>query len=155
MTDLRLSKRVDVKPVSVSLYLDINNLLNTKRLSYTGFSDIYDRYDYLNSLHFHDEKGVEKGSDKIGKVRDEGVPYTRSSASGTSVTTRRRVTTGRCTMTTPANPILSGKQMNTFPQIRNFVDGVYDHKAYINMPDIESFTFLNPRKVTFGITLNF
>ena len=35
------------------------------------------------------------------------------------------------------------------------VDQVFKDKAYINMPDIDSFTFLGPRKITFGITLNF
>jgi hypothetical protein len=35
------------------------------------------------------------------------------------------------------------------------VDQVYKDKAYIDMPDIDSFTFLNPRKITIGITINF
>ncbi len=155
MTDLRLSKRVDVKPVSVSLYLDINNLLNTKRLSYTGFSDIYDRYDYLNSLHFHDEKGVEKGSDKIGDVRDEGVSYTPIVSIG-NISDYSKAGNDRALYYDNASESYFVWEENEYiPADQEFVDGVYDHKAYINMPDIESFTFLNPRKVTFGITLNF
>ncbi|MCK4812577.1 MAG: carboxypeptidase-like regulatory domain-containing protein [Candidatus Marinimicrobia bacterium] len=155
MTDLKISKKINIKPVSVSLFLDINNVLNTKRLSYAGFSDIYDRYDYLNSLHFSDEDGIEQGSDKIGDVRREEVDYT---------------------------PIISINNLSTYPKVGNelalyydntteayftwdgnayvsaeqaYVDQVHKDKAYINMPDIESFTFLNPRKITFGITLNF
>ena len=155
MTDLKISKRINLKPVSVSLFLDINNLLNTKRLSYNGFSDIYDRYDYLNSLHFSDESGSEKGTDKIGDVRKEGVDYAPI-VSVTDISTR--LTAGndmalyydnatKAYFTWDGNAYVAADQA--------YVDQVHKDKAYIDMPDIESFTFLNPRKITLGITINF
>jgi hypothetical protein len=155
MTDLKISKRVNLKPVSLSLFLDINNLLNTKRLSYTAFSDIYDRYDYLNSLHFSDEDGVEQGTDKIGDVRKQGVDYTPI-VSVTDIAARTTVgNTMALYYDNASESYFSWDGAAFVPADQALVDQVYKDKAYINMPDIESFTFLNPRKITIGITLNF
>jgi len=130
-------------------------LLNTKRLSYSGFSDIYDRYDYLNSLHFSDEDGVEKGTDKIGDVRKEGVDYTPIS-SVTDITQRATVGNNLTLYYDNASESYFSWDGSSFVAAdQSLVDQVYKDKAYINMPNMESFTFLNPRKITIGITLNF
>ena len=155
MTDLKISKRINLKPVSVSLFLDINNLLNTKRLSYSGFSDVYDRYDYLNSLHFHDEKGAELGTDKIGDVRKDGVDYTPIIS---LIDIRNETSAGNDMALYYDNAgkdyyVWDGDAYVTADQ--SYVDQVYKDKAYIDMPDFDSFTFLNPRKITLGITINF
>ncbi|MEA2078096.1 MAG: carboxypeptidase-like regulatory domain-containing protein [Candidatus Marinimicrobia bacterium] len=155
MTDLKISKRINLKPVSVSLFLDINNVLNTKRLSYSGFSNIYDRYDYLNSLHFSDETGVEMGNDKIGDVRKDGVDYTPI-VSVNDISARTTVGNTLALYYDNVSESYFAWDGSAFVAAdQAHVDQVYKDKAYINMPNIDSFTFLNPRKISFGITLNF
>ena len=155
MTDLKLSKKINMKPASITVFMDINNLLNTKRLSYSGFIDLYDRYDYLNSLHFSDEDGVEKGTDKIGDVRKDGVDFSPI-VSVNDISARTTVGNTMALYYDNATESFfswNGTAFVAADQAK--VDQVYKDKAYIDMPDIDSFTFLNPRKITIGITINF
>jgi hypothetical protein len=105
--DLRLSKRLSIGRYDISLFMDVNNLFNTKRMSTRGFSDSDDREDYLKSLHlpmYEDSlyivAGYTPGNDKPGDVKSKDKPY-------------------------------------------------------INMPDIDFITYLNPRSLRFGIRFEF
>ncbi len=73
--DLRFSKSIQIKKSALVLFLDISNALNLKRLSYAGFVDNYDYTDYMESLRFSWEEGAQKGNDRIGDFRQEGVAY--------------------------------------------------------------------------------
>jgi hypothetical protein len=110
----------------VQFYVDVNNALNTKRLSSAGFSDNYDYEDYMASLNFSWEEGVEKGDDRIGDYRPEGVAY---------------------------DPLEQNPHNDPEIQARN--DRRKEDKSYIDMPNINSFTFLNPRDIFFGVKINF
>ncbi len=125
-TNLRLSKNLDFKTFKIRFFMDIDNLFNNKYMSRAGFSDNYDWEDYLQSLNFSWEKGVEKGNDKIGDYRPAGVAYDPLEA----------------------NP-------DNDPAIKARNDKRKANKSYIDMPNISSLTFLNPRAFTFGITINF
>ncbi len=105
--------------------MDVHNIFNVKYLSWAGFSDRYDSADYLRSLNFSWEEGVEKGNDKIGDYRPTGVAYDPLEL----------------------NP-------NNDPQIDARNKERKDKKSYIDMPNIKAFTFLNPRDIIFGIKLN-
>jgi outer membrane receptor protein involved in Fe transport len=124
--DLRLSKVFDVGPLQAQIYLDVSNLLDVKYLSNAGFADNYDRIDYLNSLNFSWEEGAEKGDDKVGDYRPVGVAY---------------------------DPLEQNPDNDPAIKARN--DKRKENKSYINMPNIEAFTFLNPRRFTFGIKIDF
>jgi len=124
--DLRLSKVFEIGPVKTQIYLDINNLLDTKYLSSAGFADNYDNIDYLNSLNFSWEEGAENGDDKIGEYRPFGVAY---------------------------DPLEHNPDND--PEIKARNDVRKENKSYINMPNIEAFTFLNPRRYTIGIKIDF
>ncbi len=124
--DLRFSKDFDFEDFNLQLYVDVTNVLNTKFLSQAGFSDIYDYNDYLESLNFSWEEGVEHGNDKIGDYRPDGVPYD------------------------PLEP-----NPNNDPEIAKRNEERKKNKSYIDMPNIKSMTFLNPRKITLGIKLDF
>ncbi len=155
MTDIKISKKINLKPVSISLFLDINNVLNTKRLSYSGFSDSYDRYDYLNSLHFSDELGVEQGTDKIGDVRKEGADYSPIVSISNIGTLTSVGNTMALYYDNASESYFTWDGSDYIAAEQTHVDQVFTDKAYIDMPDIDSFTFLNPRKISLGITLNF
>jgi len=124
--NMRLAKDFNLGKFNLRFYVDITNVFNTKHLSRAGFSDSYDYKAYLESLHFPWEEGDEHGNDKIGDYRPDDVPYD------------------------PLEP-----NPNNDPVIaqRNAVRKA--NKSYIDMPNIKSMTFLNPRRITFGIKIDF
>jgi outer membrane receptor protein involved in Fe transport len=124
--DMRLSKILDLGMFNIQFYLDVSNILNTKQLSFSGFSDKFDYLDYLESLNFDWEEGVEHGNDKIGTVRPDNVAY---------------------------DPLEFNP--NNDPEIKKRNDERKENKSYIDMPNIKSLTFLNPRRITFGLKINF
>ncbi len=73
--DLRASKTFSLRSYQIHFYLDIINLFNTRYLNFAGFANIFDYYDYLESLRLPWEEGAQKGNDKIGDVRPDGVAY--------------------------------------------------------------------------------
>ncbi len=73
--DLRLTKSIQLKNADLQLYVDVSNVLNTKFLSYAGFTNSQDYEDYRASLHFDWEDGLQKGNDRLGTYRDDDVDY--------------------------------------------------------------------------------
>lgn len=124
--DLRVGKSVHTNLHSMEIFVDVSNALNTKFLSYAGFSDYYDYQDYLESLNFSWEEGVEKGSDRIGEYRDWDIPYD------------------------PLEP-----NPDNDPEIEARNAERKKNKSYIDMPNFKAFTFLDPRKITVGVRINF
>lgn len=111
--------------LNFQIYLDITNVFNFKFLSYAGFVDSYDYQDYLSSLCFDWETGDNKGDDRIGDYRPGEVAY---------------------------DPIVPNP--NNDPNITAANNRRKDTKSYINMPNNESVTFLNPRYFSLGIRVN-
>lgn len=125
--DLRLSKLVKIDNlVDLQFYIDVSNVFNFKHMNDAGFSDNYDWESYLESLNFSWESGDKKGDDKIGDYRPVGVAYD------------------------PLEP-----NPTNDPEISKRNDKRKEKKSYIDMPNIKSFTFLNPRNLTFGLRINF
>lgn len=124
--DMRLMKMVRLYDCDVQLYLDVQNVFNLKQLNYAGFVDNYDYQDYLASLCFSWEDGDKKGNDRIGTYRPNGVAY---------------------------DPLEPNPNNDPVITARNNVRKA--KKSYINMPNDESMTFLNPRNFMFGVRLSF
>jgi outer membrane receptor protein involved in Fe transport len=126
-TEVRISKMFRVGTfMNFQLYVDISNVFNFKYLNWAGFSDSYDRDSYLESLNFSWEEGEQKGDDRIGEHRPVGVEFD------------------------PLEP-----NPTNDPEITARNNSRKESKAYIDMPNIQSFTFLNPRNIIFGIRINF
>ena len=124
--DFRLNKSIIMKSLNAGIFIDVNNVLNTKFLSYAGFSDYYDYLDYIESLNFPWEEGVEHGNDRVGEYRDWDVKY---------------------------DPL--EHNLDNEPDIAARNADRKRTKSYIDMPNIKAFTFLNPIKITFGFTIHF
>ncbi len=124
--DVRLMKGINVAGYGILVYMDVTNIFNFKHLSYAGFSNQYDYDDYLRSLCFSWEEGDNKGDDRIGEYRPNGVEFD------------------------PLEP-----NPNNDPAITARNNDRKARKSYIDMPDVTSVTFLNPRSFTFGIRLSF
>jgi len=80
--DVRLGKGVEIGGTSISFFMDIHNLFNTKHLHTQGFADGEDRNLYLTSLHLpmyegeeYQAAGLVAGNDKPGDIKSEDKPY--------------------------------------------------------------------------------
>jgi hypothetical protein len=107
-------------------FCDIDNLLDNKVLSYSGFSDQFDYADYLSSLNFYFEEGINHGDDYVGVYREDDIAY---------------------------DPLVPNPDND--PQIAADNERRRESKSYIDMPNYRSLTFLNPRQFTFGLRFNF
>ena len=124
--DMRLMKTLLLYGFDVQLYMDVQNLFNVKFLNYAGFADNYDYQDYLASLCFDWMEGDKKGYDRIGEYRPDDVAYD------------------------PLKP-----NPNNDPAISARNQERKDRKSYIDMPNITSLTYLNPRNWVFGVRVSF
>ena len=124
--DLRVMKTVALYGLEVQLYMDIQNVFNFKFLNFAGFADSYDYQDYLASLCFPWMDGDKKGDDRIGDYRADDVAYDPLEANPNN------------------DPAISARN-----QVRK------DKKSYIDMPNITSMTYLNPRNWLFGVRVSF
>ncbi len=153
--DLRVTKSLRIGGQEMQLFVDLTNVLNSRFLSYAGFSDNFDYLDYMESLHFAWEEGVENGNDRVGEYRETQVNYIpMQSVSSLDV------------VLDPELPVLY-YDLETERYVQ-FVENewmerdeswikreVIDKKAYIDMPNLTYFTYLNPRNVKLGIKVSF
>ena len=124
--DLRLNKALDLGSRKLELFIDVDNALNTRFLSYSGFSGTRDWQSYMQSLNFDFEDGVEHGDDRVGDYRPLDVAYD------------------------PLEP-----NPDDDPDIKARNDERKETRSYIDNPDIRSLTFLDPRQITLGLRFNF
>lgn len=80
--DVRLNKEIKIGKNSISLFMDVQNLFNTKRLNVLGFSDTQDELNYYYSLHLpmykgeeYEQAGFVGGNDKPGDLKSADKPY--------------------------------------------------------------------------------
>ncbi|MBN1782305.1 TonB-dependent receptor [bacterium] len=153
---LRLSKLFPLRKIRVTAFVEANNLFNMKRLSGASFFDINDFEDYMGSLHLPESDDYDNivGHDRAGEYRDDGVafqPIEQVGLVGDVTSPVERViyyenTTGRYMQNT------GGEWL---PVEKNRMHKILDEKAYIDMPNQNSFNFLNPRQWFFGLELSF
>lgn len=158
--DLKLSKVFLFKNFGVKFFMDIYNAFNLKHFSGLSHVNVYDRNYYMQSLHLPanvtDKLGYGSipGNDRPGDYRKAGVEYVPM-----------EWVADYQTLTQP-NPIVIYYDANTKKYMeytsdvwqeveKNRLNKILDNKAYIDMPNQTSFTFLNPRSVFFGITVNY
>ena len=153
--DLRLSKTIAMNKIDMEFYIDVQNALNTKHLSSAGFADFYDRNDYMESLHFDWEEGIQKGDDRVGEYRDWDVEFTPMVATediNDVLNPESRVLYYDQT----TEQYMQYREEEWVERSNNWVQKeVLDKKAYIDMPNYRYFTFLNPRNITLGIKISF
>lgn len=153
--DLRLTKTIRVGPGHVQLFVDVVNPLNSKFLNYAGFSDSFDYQNYMESLHFPWEEGIEKGSDRIGEYRDWEVDYVpMQSVPSLDVVVNPETRVLYYDLETQR--YVQFVEDAWVEREKDWVqEEILDKKAYIDMPNLTYFTFLNPRNVKLGLRVNF
>lgn len=154
--DLRINKSFDFNFFSVMFFMEIRNLLNTKRLSGAGFYDVHDQRYYMESLHLPESNAYNNipGNDKIGDYRKEGVPYQPIENVG-NVMEVTNPNTIAIYYDRAAGSYFEYVDENWVEVDNTKMEKILDDKAYIDMPNNTSFNFLNPRQIFFGIGLSF
>lgn len=161
--DLKISKIFSInKFVDLKFFADISNMFNFKHFSTLSFSDNYDYEYYMKSLHLPEDVAGDLGynyivgDDQPGDVRAVGVDY-QPLEWITSIEARNASDANSSAIYYDAaskkyyEPIDGNWQEVESSRM----DKIIEDKAYIDMPNQTFFTFLNPRNVFFGVTLNF
>ncbi len=158
--DLKISKLFRMKNVSLKLFVDVYNMFNHKNFSGASFYDLYDYNDYMYSLHLAqktlDELGYNgiSGDDRPGACRKTGVEF-RPMEWITNVNTITSPNE-RVIYYEAASKMYMVYRESAWSEIpKSELDQVLEDKAYIDMPNLNYFTFLNPRNIFFGLTLTF
>jgi hypothetical protein len=169
--DLRVSKMFSLGSASIEIFIDATNVLNMKTMNFGdnsaaasayGFKDQNDFTAYMKSLHLPSEiadklqYGNISGSDQPGDYRDFGVSFVPMVpvTDVASVQASNIVTTALYyEQSTGLYKQYVNNQWVQADQSR--VDQVLNDKAYIDMPNLNYFTFLNPRSIFWGVRFTF
>jgi len=129
--NLRLAKNFHLGPADVQFFMDINNLFNLEQMNNLGFVNTADFDQYMRSLHLPAEIAGDPSNPKLGYAN---IPGNDRPGDFRSVPYEPY---------DPNDPDESRKQR------------ILDTKAYIDMPNIEQFAFLNPRDIFYGLRFSF
>jgi hypothetical protein len=159
---LRASKSVTLKHFTIQLFADVSNLFNALRMT-TGGNGTGSQ-DYRTSLHLPKSTAYDNipGDDKFGDYRKPGVDWVPMEIMTTK--TMSSIGSTRAVYYEPqTHQYWQYVDDSTIPNIQNRwklvdqkrIDQINSDKAYINMPNPSTFWFLNPRNITYGLTVSF
>ncbi|MBN1780071.1 TonB-dependent receptor [bacterium] len=157
-TLLRLSKTVQLSKIRIMAFMDIDNLFNNKFMSMNNFGGrASDQQYYYDSLHLPKSDAYDNipGDDRIGDYRKHGVPYQPMFSRGIIDEAVDEGDPGVIYYEST-----TGRYMEYVDNAWQNVDKarmnkVLDDKAYIDMPNQDSFTFLDPRQIYYGLRISF
>jgi carboxypeptidase family protein/TonB-dependent receptor-like protein len=159
--DLKLSKKFRLTDkISLKVFADVSNALNTKWYSGVAYYDTYDYYDYMYSLHFPEEVGDPldygniPGNDQPGVYRDLDVEYVPMDYVE-DILTESNGKEGVLYYNAADGDYYVFNSGTFLAEDNAVVDQVLSDKAYINMPALTALTFLNPRNIFFGVNVSF
>jgi hypothetical protein len=163
---MRITKNFQFGRLNLQLFADVSNLTNYKYMTQYGFVTSTDYNDYMQSLHleaFPADLDVKVGYVNIAGDDNPGM-YRKEGATFQPIIPYRQYSQIEGLATPEARPFYYAADRNQYYQ---FVNGqwqtvdpgklqqVLDDKAYIDMPNMETFWFLNPRRVYWGVRLTF
>ncbi len=163
---LRVNKTFTLTKMKMKLtcFVEVNNLFNIKRLSGASFEDILSPIDYIpymQSLHLPKSEDYDNipGSDRAGEYRKNGVAFQPIvQVSNINDITKPGVNDPYVIyweIGTGQYLHYDRKTDNWIPVPSKDMKKILDDKAYIDMPNQTSFSFLNPRQWFFGVRLSF
>jgi len=148
---LRLDKTINIGKFGITLFVDMDNTLNTLRLWNTGDQA------YMESLHLpiSDAYPNIPGNDKVGEYREPGVEF--QPLIGVDRWDQLHLPApDRAWYYEISTGIYREYVNGQWSQVdKSRVDKMLDDKAYIDMPNQSTFWFLNPRRIFFGLRFSF
>jgi len=154
----RLMKSFQFKNLSLSLYVDVYNALNARRLSLNSFYDSFDYNYYFESLHLPSSSDYDNivGKDKVGDYRKRGTAYQPIEKVGNIYTLNPDNIIDRVIYYDSSTESYMNYVNGNWEQVdKKHMNKILDDKAYIDMPNHTYFSFLNPRQIFFGINLTY
>ena len=155
---LRFSKVFPLKKFRLTAFCEIENLFNLRRLSGASFYDYNDFLYYMESLHLPESEDYDNivGNDKAGEYRKSDVEYQPIERVGNIYDVLEPVSRAiyydqtshqYCQYMSDAEAwvVVDQARMNK----------ILEDKAYIDMPNQNSFNFLNPKQWFFGLEISF
>ncbi|NCQ18442.1 MAG: TonB-dependent receptor [Ignavibacteria bacterium CG_4_8_14_3_um_filter_37_9] len=159
--DLRISKNFKLGPVNLQVFADLNNALNIKYLSSYGFIDNNDYIDYMRSLHLP-KSSIDESKGKFGYINIDGNDRPGDYRQGSFIPIVP--ITNFSSVTSPSTNAIyyvvesgnylqfDGDTWMTVPADK--MKEVLDKKQYIDMPNQEWASFLNPRNIYWGLKIS-
>ena len=161
--DLKVTKVFPIGDIDLKFFADFNNLFNFRHFSFLSFRDVHDRNFYMQSLHLPDKIAGKlgynniDGDDRPGDYRlpdVEFVPMEWIDSKDELPTTFKP--NSRAVYYEGSTKRYLQYVNNEWKEVeQSRIDKILEDKAYIDMPNQSYFTFLNPRSVFFGITINY
>ncbi|MBN1996837.1 TonB-dependent receptor, partial [candidate division KSB1 bacterium] len=156
-TIMRFGKTLNFKKFRIFAFIDIQNLFNYKRMSMANLGGTAGDNDfYYYSLHLPESKAYDNipGNDRIGSYRKPGVAYQPMFWRG-MIDYENDIGEGGVIYYDKSTKKYMEYVDGEWAKVnQNRLDKILDDKAYIDMPNQDSFTFLNPRQIFFGIRLS-
>ena len=155
---LRLQKLFKFNKFEFTFFVDLNNFLNTRRLSLNSFYDSHDYNYYFQSLHLPKSNDYDNivGDDKVGDYRNPGVAYQPIEQVGNVSTMAETEINSRVIYYENSSRKYMNYSDGSWSEVSDkTIQKVLDDKAYIDMPNHSYFNFLNPRSIFFGIKASF
>ncbi|MBN1155312.1 TonB-dependent receptor [candidate division KSB1 bacterium] len=148
-TYLRLDKMVQVGKFRIQLFVDVNNVFNTKRLWNTG------DYDYMASLHLPESNVYSNipGDDRVGDFREPDVQF--QPMEHVSQLDPRGGNERAWYYEDASKSYYQWLDEQWVEVEKQALDKALDDKAYIDMPNASTYWFLDPRKIYFGLRISF
>ncbi len=154
---LRIHRDLNLGPIKIGVFAEINNLFNTKRLSLAGFYDYDDRLAYFQSLHLPESSAYNNipGDDRVGEFRDSDIDYQPIvQVSFTSEMTESNIHSEAIYFESSTDSYKRYVEGSWQDVSSSEMDNIISEKAYIDMPNQTSFNFLNPRHVFIGLRIS-
>lgn len=153
---LSINKTFAFNRAKVSFFAEINNLLNSRFLSGASFYDSSDEKEYMNSLHLPENSAYSNivGEDQVGDFRDDDVKFQPIEQVGShNWISRPDESVIYYDKTDQDYWAYTEGEWSRVPD--SVMDPILEDKAYIDMPNQTTFSFLNPRMIFFGIRTSF
>jgi outer membrane receptor protein involved in Fe transport len=163
-TTLRLDKYIALGKFKVQLFMDMSNVLGTRRLIFPNVGT-QDYTDYMSSLHLPQSSAYSNipGDDKVGAYRTPGVEFQPMEY----LKQINKDQTGKTYViyfegsskqywqfvNDPTNTMNIQDRWKLVDKAK--IDQINNDKAYIDMPNQSTWWFLDPRRITFGLKLSF
>ncbi|MFC1568924.1 TonB-dependent receptor domain-containing protein [bacterium] len=156
-TTLRFTKTFRMNKFRLQLLVDIENVLNTRRMCVVNWAPGGDRDNYMQSLHLPEDDAYDNipGSDQFGDYRKPGVDFQPMEYQA-FIDQEKALGLSNVIYYEGSTEDYMEYVDNAWVEVDQArVDKVLNDKAYIDMPNNTSFTFLNPRQIFFGLRLSF
>jgi len=141
----------------ITLFMEVDNILNLKLLSGASFYDNNDYIFYMESLHLPESRAYTNipGDDRPGDYRKAGVEYQPIERYSLLEDINEEDINSRVIYYTSESQEYWEYANGQWQEVgQSRMDQILEDKAYIDMPNQTSFNFLNPRRWFFGIKLS-